>query len=122
MSSNVDAARRSAVHTARNLNEVFGEETVNERTVQPFLTYKTKICLIRVKELVFSVLCITLCKYFCYEYAMTSPDCSKPSLIRIYWGEVIRINNANDSPKRKEKLRKQINGNINNLGSADENK
>jgi hypothetical protein len=42
-------------------------------------------------------------------------------LIRINWG-VIRINGAKGSPKRKKKLRKQINGKLNNIGSGDENK
>jgi hypothetical protein len=46
---------------------------------------------------------------------------SKPSLIRIDCGEIIRTNIAKDSHKR-QKLTKQINKKCNNIGSADENK
>jgi hypothetical protein len=37
-------------------------------------------------------------------------------------GEVIRINEVNDNPKRQKKLRKQIHGRFSNEGRADENK
>jgi hypothetical protein len=37
-------------------------------------------------------------------------------------GEVIRINEAKDGPKRNKKPRKQINGKFNNIDSSDENK
>jgi hypothetical protein len=48
----------------------------------------------------------------------------KPLLIWINWGgEVIRNNEAKNSPKRQKKsLRKQKNGKFNNIVSADENK
>jgi hypothetical protein len=35
---------------------------------------------------------------------------------------IIQIGEAKDSPKRKKKLRKQINGKCNNIGSADKKK
>jgi hypothetical protein len=48
---------------------------------------------------------------------------SKPSLIRSNWGgEVIRISETKVSPKRKKKLRTEINGKFNDIISADENK
>jgi hypothetical protein len=37
-------------------------------------------------------------------------------------GGVIRINEAKDSPKRQNKIRKQISGKFNNMDNADENK
>jgi hypothetical protein len=55
--------------------------------------------------------------------SVTCSTAVKPSLIRITWGreEVIRNNEAKDSHIR-QKIRKQINGKLNNMVSADENK
>jgi hypothetical protein len=47
---------------------------------------------------------------------------SKPSLIRINWGGgVIWVSEVKGSPKRRKKLRTQINGKFNDISSADEN-
>jgi hypothetical protein len=45
--------------------------------------------------------------------------CSKLSLIRINWREVIRINEANITLKDKEEFRKQLNGKFINVFGAD---
>jgi hypothetical protein len=37
-------------------------------------------------------------------------------------GEVTQISEAKDSPKRQKKIRTQINGKFNDIGSGDENK
>jgi hypothetical protein len=48
------------------------------------------------------------------------PDRRNPSLIRSDWKAIIRINDAQSSPKRQKEIRKQINGKC-SVSIADEN-